>query len=63
MLGIPNERFAADAIAEGGRCELAAAQLRFFADRGHDPRRIWDAGFSVLAGFGGGEDGAFGAGF
>lgn len=62
VLGIPNERFAAGAIADGYRRELAAAQLRFFADRGHDPSRPWQPGFDLLAVSGGGEDGAFGAG-
>ncbi|MCS6921513.1 MAG: patatin-like phospholipase family protein [Elioraea sp.] len=62
VLGIPNERFAAGAIAEGYRRELAAAQLRFLADRGHDPLRPWQPGFDLLAVSGGGEDAAFGAG-
>lgn len=62
VLGIPNERFVAGGIAEGFRREFAAAQLRYFAERGHDPRRVWEPGFDLLAVSGGGEDGAFGAG-
>ena len=62
VLGIPNERFVPGGLADALRHELAAAQLRYFDHRGHDPRRLWAPGFDLLAVSGGGEDGAFGAG-